>query len=155
MVRGAVESCRPLPDGSGRRVREVSTAGRITGTPTAVSEEGPFTVKVSSSGQTAEKAFTIWALPGAALTITTPSTVSSSPNATAGVAYSFTFSATGGNDQYDWSLVRGSLPLGLSLSSSGTISGTPAKVSENGPFTVEVASSGQTASKAFTLWSLS
>jgi hypothetical protein len=42
-----------------------------------------------------------------------------------GVPYSFTVSATGGVEPYSWSLVSGALPAGLSLSSSGAISGTP------------------------------
>ena len=131
----------------------MSSAGRIAGSPSSVSKGGPFTVKVSSDGQSSEKSFSIWSLPQAALTITTPSTLASPPNATVGRAYSFKFSASGGDDQYIWSLVSGSLPPGLSMSSSGLISGTPTKVSKGGPFTVEAGSDGQTARKAFTIWS--
>lgn len=133
----------------------VLSSGTVAGTPSSVSEGGPFTVKVTSGGQTAEKSFTIWALPRAVLTITTPSTASSPPNATVGKAYSFSFHASGANGQYVWSLVSGDLPPGLKISSSGTISGTPTAVSKDGPFTLEVGSGGQTARKAFTIWSLS
>lgn len=132
----------------------LSTAGIISGTPSAASEGGPFTVRVAAGGQSATKAFTIWALPQGKLTITTPSTATSPPNATVGEAYSFTFHASGANGQYVWSLVGGSLPPGLHLSSSGVLSGTPTAVSKDGPFTIEVGSSGQTATKAFTVWSL-
>ena len=55
------------------------------------------------------------------LTITT----SSLPAWTAGVAYSQTLAAAGGTSPYTWSIASGPLPAGLSLSSSGTISGTP------------------------------
>lgn len=47
---------------------------------------------------------------------------------TVGTPYSFTLSATGGVGPYTWSLVSGSLPAGLSLSSAGVVSGTPSAV---------------------------
>jgi len=93
-----------------------------------------------------------WAAAGSPVQISTPSTYTSPPNGTVGVPYSFTFSATGGNGSYSWWLAGGSLPPGLSLSTSGTISGTPSAVSQGGPFTVDVSSAGQTAAKAFTIW---
>ncbi len=52
-------------------------------------------------------------------------TTSSLPDCTAGNAYSATLAAALGTSPYSWSLVSGSLPPGLSLSSNGTISGTP------------------------------
>lgn len=45
-----------------------------------------------------------------------------------GVDYSRTLTATGGAAPYTWSLTSGELPAGLSLSSSGVISGTPSDV---------------------------
>lgn len=49
------------------------------------------------------------------------------PGANRGSSYSVTLRATGGTTPYRWSLAGGSrLPSGLTLSSSGTISGTPA-----------------------------
>jgi len=42
-----------------------------------------------------------------------------------GAPMSQTFTASGGTAPYTWSLASGSLPAGLSLSSSGTLSGTP------------------------------
>jgi hypothetical protein len=47
------------------------------------------------------------------------------PNGTVGVAYSQTLSVTGGTSPYTWSIASGSLPAGLSFSSSGVVSGTP------------------------------
>ncbi|HEX7149900.1 MAG TPA: Ig domain-containing protein [Thermoanaerobaculia bacterium] len=47
------------------------------------------------------------------------------PPFTAGVPGSFTFSPCCGTAPYTFSLHSGSLPAGLSLTSSGTISGTP------------------------------
>jgi len=42
-----------------------------------------------------------------------------------GSAYSATLQATGGSGSYTWTVLSGSLPDGLSLSSAGVISGTP------------------------------
>src|SRR5712664_2348566 len=59
-------------------------------------------------------------LHGGALNIST-NTVSS---ATVGAAYQVSLAATGGNPPYNWSVVSSNLPLGLSLSNSGVLSGT-------------------------------
>ncbi len=55
-----------------------------------------------------------------------------------GTAYSYTLSSTGGRPTYTYSLVSGSLPTGLSLSTAGVISGTPtaATACPAGQFTV-------------------
>jgi hypothetical protein len=58
---------------------------------------------------------------GNALTITTSSTL---PYGAAGSAYSQTLTATGGTGSYTWSALS-TLPTGLTLSSSGVLSGTP------------------------------
>jgi Zn-dependent metalloprotease len=51
---------------------------------------------------------------------------SSLPTGQAGMGYSQTLSATGGVTPYSWSILSGSLPVGLSLdATSGVISGTP------------------------------
>lgn len=55
------------------------------------------------------------------LTITTTSL----PGGTAGTPYSATLEASGGIWNYNWSLVSGSLPDGLSLHGNGIIDGTP------------------------------
>jgi hypothetical protein len=73
------------------------------------------------------------------------------PDGANDVAYpTTTFSATGGASPYSWSLAGTSLPYGLSLSTSGVISGTP---TGNSPgiydFTIQVTdSSGQPAGSA-------
>jgi hypothetical protein len=58
----------------------------------------------------------------AVLAITTSQTL---PAGLTGIAYSQTLSASGGTPPYSWTLVSGTLPAGLTLSSSGSISGTP------------------------------
>jgi hypothetical protein len=64
-------------------------------------------------------------------------TTSTLPDTTVGSSYSQSLSAGGGTPPYNWSLVGGSLPGGLSLSSSGSITGTT-KAAGTFSFTVEV-----------------
>jgi len=61
---------------------------------------------------------------GQGITITTGSPL---PNGVVGTSYSQTLSASGGTTPYTWTIVStaGSPPPGLSLSTGGTISGTP------------------------------
>jgi len=57
----------------------------------------------------------------ALLTLTTPT-----PGfGVTGVGYTYKLNATGGTPPYTWALTSGSLPPGLRLASTGTISGTP------------------------------
>jgi hypothetical protein len=57
---------------------------------------------------------------------TAPSiTTTTLPSASTGTAYSQNLAATGGDGDLAWNLASGSLPAGLTLSSSGVISGTP------------------------------
>jgi len=70
-----------------------------------------------------------------------------------GTAYSATLAASGGTTPYSWSLSSGSLPAGLTLSSSGQISGTPTTAGSSS-FTVKVSDSSapsQTASKLLSI----
>lgn len=62
--------------------------------------------------------------------------VEAPPDGTNGVAYSFAFSAKGGVAPYSWAAL-GALPDGLSLSSSGILSGTPS-VKLPGTFNIAV-----------------
>src|SRR5438876_8259815 len=64
-------------------------------------------------------------------------TSSQLPGGTVASAYSATLSASGGTSPYSWSVSSGTLPTGLILSSSGTLSGTPT-VAGAFPFTVAV-----------------
>jgi len=98
-----------------------SAVGTISGTPTAAGTSS-FTVQARDSQTTPETAQA-----NLSIAITNPPVVSTTqlPNGTAGMAYQTTLAATGGSPAYTWSLVSGNLPPGLTLSSSGTISGTP------------------------------
>jgi hypothetical protein len=71
------------------------------------------------------------------------------PGGATGHAYSAQLAASGGKAPYTWSLTGGSLPSGLSLSSSGAITGTPTAV-QSSPFTAQVKdSAGHTANGSF------
>jgi len=62
------------------------------------------------------------------------------PNATATVAYSQPLVAAGGDGTLSWSIASGTLPTGLTLSSSGLIAGTPS-LTGTFNFTVRIADS--------------
>lgn len=105
-----------------------SNTSEISGTPSSDGEFN-FTVQArdsASPSQTAAKSLSINIIP--ALAITTESL----PDAIVGESYSHTLQATGGTPPYIWSwtLISGSSPPGLSLSSDGTISGTPLTATE-------------------------
>ena len=124
----------------------LNTSGTISGTPSAAATSS-FTVQVTSAGQTSSKSLSITiqaATPAPTITTT------SLPNGTVGQAYSQTLAATGGDGSYSWSLAGGNLPAGLSLNTSGTISGTPSAAATSS-FTVQVTSAGQTSSKSLSV----
>lgn len=128
-----------------------ANSGLLSGTPTAT---GLFTFSVqatdSSTGTGAPFARTQnYVLQVAAPTIVvTPTTL---PNATAGSGYSEDVTATGGVVPYSFSVTAGALPNGLSLSSSGALSGTPA-ASGNFSFTITASDAhSQTGSRSYTL----
>ena len=98
----------------------LSSSGVVSGTPTTAGGPTSITFKVTDlTSTTATKSLSI--------AITTPPSISTSslPNGTVGTAYSQTLAATGGTSPYSWTVIAGSLPSGLTLSSSGLISGTP------------------------------
>jgi hypothetical protein len=78
-----------------------------------------------------------------------PAWVTTSPLATGtrGVSYSRTVSASRATN---YSLVSGSLPAGLSLSSGGVISGTPTTV-QSRTFTIRASNTGGISDRAFTI----
>lgn len=84
---------------------------------------------------------------GGPLSITT-TTLSNGTVSTAGTQ---TFSASGGTGPYSWALFGGSIPPGMTLSSSGTLSGTPSKAGTY-TFSVKVTdANGSTAVETVTL----
>ncbi len=65
-------------------------------------------------------------------------TTSTVPYAVLGAAFTQSLAASGGTPPYTWSIINGSLPAGLSLSSTGQISGTATRAGVF-PFTVQLA----------------
>uniref|UniRef100_Q01TD0 Ig family protein n=1 Tax=Solibacter usitatus (strain Ellin6076) TaxID=234267 RepID=Q01TD0_SOLUE len=117
----------------------VNTAGQITGTPTAAATATPLTFKVTDTGSPVQTA-------SATLTLTIATqlviTTSSLPNGNQNTPYTATLAATGGNGNYSWQLTSGALPAGLTLSLSGTISGTPTVAVSATPLTFKVTDTG-------------
>jgi hypothetical protein len=73
------------------------------------------------------------------------------PAGSVGTAYSTTLKASGGATPYTWSIASGTLPPGLTLNSTGTISGTPSGAGSFS-FNLQVRdAAAHTASAAFTL----
>ncbi|WP_210184550.1 putative Ig domain-containing protein, partial [Rhizobium sp. YK2] len=102
----------------------LTTTGAISGTPTAA---GSFTFTITATdSSTGTGPFTgsiSYTLGISAPTISVnPASLSAG---TVGTAYSQTITASGGTSSYSFSVTSGALPAGLTLSSSGTLSGTP------------------------------
>ena len=107
----------------------VSNTGVVTA-PT-VNADTTLTVTATSAADSTQKAAAIVVVSpaGRRLSITSPPVILAQP----GVAYSSSLAAGGGNAPYHWTLTSGALPVGLTLSSSGQISGT---TSQTGTFSI-------------------
>lgn len=121
----------PLPPGL-----TLSSAGVLSGTPTTAGTF-PYTVKVTDA---ANRSATI----NCSLVIVAgPVITSGCPVGPlhVGVAFMFSFTASGGIAPLTWSLVSGPLPPGLSLASSGALTGTPTTPGTF-PYVVKVTDAG-------------
>jgi hypothetical protein len=123
-----------LPAGLTFLTTSTSSSAEITGTPTLLGTS-KFSVQVTdSSGASVTQALSI--------TINTPPPLSvvtgSLPTGIVNTPYSQNLQANSGTLPYTWSLANGTLlPIGLSLASTGVISGTPI-VNGTFNFTVQV-----------------
>ncbi len=123
----------------------LETGGRLAGIPNAAGSFS-FTVAVSdSAGHAATEQMSVTV--AAALSITT----SSLAGGTVGGAYAQSVTATGGTPPYTWSLHSGSLPGGLALSATGSITGTATAAGTFSFVLVVTDSTGVTAQKQFTI----
>ncbi|MFC3551317.1 autotransporter domain-containing protein, partial [Lysobacter cavernae] len=121
-----------IPSGNLPIGMSFSSAGVLSGTPTTA---GSYTFSVRSTddaGFNATASYTV-VITAPAITIT-PATL---PGGTAGVAYSQTLSSSGGIAPYSYSIPSGNLPIGMSFSSAGVLSGTPTTA---GSYTVSIRS---------------
>jgi hypothetical protein len=107
-----------------------SSTGVLSGTPISYGAHS-FTVKITDAIGSIYTSSTV----NFTINVPTLSIITSSiPSGTIGMAYSVTFSATGGIPTYVWS--SSTLPSGVSLNSTtGVLSGTP---TESGNFTVSI-----------------
>jgi hypothetical protein len=123
--------------------------GLISGT-TSATGSYPITVEiVNAHGDTSIPSdFTLVVGTGASLQITTPSL----PAGFVGTSYSQTLVATGGSGAGKvWTLVSGTMPTGVGLSSAGVVSGTPTTIG-NYTFTVRVTDNAtNTTTKQFSI----
>ena len=122
---------------SNTAVATINSAGLAT------AGTGPGTTTISATLGTVSGNTTLTVQAAAPLSVTTASL----PNGTVGTAYSATLAASGGTAPYTWTLATGSLPVGLTLSSSGAITGTPT-ASGTSNFTVQATDSANPAATA-------
>jgi hypothetical protein len=136
----------------------LSFSGLISGTPT---QAGSWSFYVNLSDQNppsaswcrpaeSQRQFTITVTGGASAQPLTINQRALPAKATVvGTAYSFQFTAQGGGTQ-TWSVQSGSLPPGLTLGSSGLLSGT-ATTAGDFTFTVKVSDGSRSATQTYTL----
>ena len=132
----------------------LAPGGALTGTPTAAGSFS-FTVRGTDANQCfGSREYTIVITAAVCPTITlAPGSI---PPATTGLSYGpVTIGASGGSGPYQFTITAGGLPPGLSLSSLGTISGTP---TQTGAFNVTITATdtlGCQGSRAYILQSAS
>lgn len=122
----------------------LSSTGLLAGAP-AVLGSAAFRVRATRGTLTAERDYTLLVVP-APLSIAT----SSLPPAEVGEAYVVQLTASGGSGAYSWSVSAGALPVGMQLTATGGVDGTPT-VAGDFNFTARVASGTQQATRALTL----
>lgn len=106
-----------LPQGIGL----VGATGELYGRPSRAESQN-FTVEVSSGGQVATKSFTLTVSdPAAPLTIVTRAV----PPAVVGQEYNFGLVSTGGAQSSTVTFSATALPMGITISPTGTLMGTP------------------------------
>ena len=101
----------------------LSSTGTVRGIPTRAGDYS-FTVRASDRyGDAATQRYEIGIAPSPSVTIDVNSPL---PVANRGEPYSISMNAHGGSGGgYSWSVISGALPPGMSLTPSGTLSGTP------------------------------
>jgi hypothetical protein len=147
----------------------MSSSGLVTGTPTAAATTQPWVIvhdlTAAEGGPSwcggdnhSERQFVFTTVGGGGGGTPAPApapqpalqiTTASLPKATVGSAFTTTLAASGAGG-LTWALSSGSLPAGLTLSSNGVLSGTPAGPG-NYTFTVRVDGGGRSATKLLNL----
>jgi len=128
-----------------------AATGTLSGTPTA---SGTFPISIKATDSSTGTGAPFSSTNNYALTVAPPAITVAPATLSAGTvatAYSATITATGGVAPYTFSVTAGSLPAGLTLATSGALTGTP---TAGGTFTLTVTakdSDNFTASQAYTL----
>jgi len=97
----------------------LDSAGNLTGTPTAA---GSFRFTIQVTDAATNSVTGVFDVTIARSLTITPATL---PDATLGTAYSESLTATGGTAPYTFTVDSGSLPGGITLASTGSLTGTP------------------------------
>jgi hypothetical protein len=119
----------------------LSKTGAISGTPTTTTTGDTFTVQATDSSKTPQTAkVTLKLVVNANPISVTPLAL---PEGYVSSAYTVTLTAKGGTSPYTWALATGSVaPVGLKLSTTGILSGTPS-VAKAYSFSVKVTDSAK------------
>ncbi len=142
-VWGLDSSSAPLP----AALSIAANTGVISGTPSAAAGSYPLVFKVvDAHGNSSTKSLSL-TITDASLAITSAMPL---VPASLNTPYSLQMAASGGRGGYAWTLASGSLPAGLTLSSSGLISGTPTRASTYS-FTLKVTSGTTFVTKSFSM----
>ncbi|MDX1804342.1 MAG: putative Ig domain-containing protein, partial [Alcanivorax sp.] len=123
----------------------LTAAGILKGTPSAV---GTFQFQVTATDSSTGAGSPATASASYTLNVDPPPiplSPSALPNLQQGTAYSQQLSASGGTSPYTYAVTSGSLPTGLTLSSTGLISGTP---TASGPYNFTVTATDATTGSA-------
>jgi PKD repeat protein len=106
-----------LPPGLG-----LSPTGIVSGTPTSPGDFAFSIVATDASACTGSHTYAVTISSSCPAIVLSPDTL---PSATTGTAYSQTITASGGVGPYSFTVASGSPPPGLTLASSGALTGTP------------------------------
>lgn len=132
----------------------LNTTGIISGTPSSTSP-GTYNFVVQlrdAQGTTIQKSLAIaYTSPEVTPVPSAPTITSTTLSAgTVGKLYNSLATASGGNTPYSWSVVSGTLPPGLSLSSTGVVSGIP-NAAGSYTFVLTVTGGGLSSSRSVTM----
>ena len=126
----------------------LSSSGQLSGTPTTPGMYDFYIRANDGNGCFGERTYTLIVNSPCPIITVSPNTL---PVGQVGLAYSVAFSAIGGTGPYAYTIIGGPLPAGLSLSSNGSITGTPT-MAGNYPFTVTAtAANGCTGERSYIL----
>ena len=120
-----------------------SNSGVVSGTPSTAVNAQSLTFKVTDSTHPAQNKSATFSLTISPRPLSV--TTTSLPGGQTGTAYSANLAASGGTPPYKWSQTGGTLPTGLSLSTSGSITGTPAAAGTSSGLTFSVSDSSSPA----------